>query len=304
MRSRVTSSWFTANARRICFSQDLPAVTVSPISTDAFYDREYDTRAGVSGLDALFADWTQRNETAQTSLTGQRNLAYGDGARERLDFYPGRPGAPLLVFIHGGFWHSRTKEDFLFVAPPFVERGVSVAMVEYALAPEVSLSTIADQVCRALAYLGREASSLGLRTDRILVAGHSAGGHLAAYSACASTDTGLPPHPVLVISGLFDLAPLALAPSLQNKLHLSPDEIATLSPIRLAPRPGTRLITTVGGAETSEFRRQNAEFAAAWASVHVGDIEQAGGNHFTALDALSQPGSDVFEAAMDLLELP
>ncbi|WP_187395147.1 alpha/beta hydrolase [Pigmentiphaga aceris] len=279
-------------------------MTASQTSTDAFYNREYDTRAGVEGLDALFADWAVRNEAAQSSLTGQRDLAYGTGDRERLDFYPGRPGAPLLVFIHGGFWHSRTKEDFLFVAPPFVERGISVAMIEYALAPNVSLTTITDQVRRALAFLGREANNLGLRTDRMLVSGHSAGGHLAAFSACDTTDTGLPPHPVLAISGLFDLAPIALAPNVQGKLHLSPDEIATLSPIHLAPRAGTRLITTVGGAETNEFRRQNTEFAAAWASVHVGDVAQPGGNHFTALDTLSQPGSDVFEAAMDLLELP
>lgn len=271
-------------------------------STDAFYDREYNTRQGVAGLDAVFADWAQRNASAQSSLDGQRNLAYGAGPREVLDLYLGRPGAPLLVFIHGGFWHSRTKEEFLFVAPPFVERGISVAMIEYALAPTVSLSTIADQVRRALAFLGREAPHLGVRTDRIVVSGHSAGGHLAAYSACATTDTGLPPHPVLAISGLFDLAPIALAPTLQNLLHLTPDEVALLSPARHAAKPGTRLVTTVGGAESSEFRRQNAEFAAAWSAVHVGDVEQPGGNHFTALDALSRPGSDLFEAAMDLLE--
>lgn len=273
-------------------------------STAAFYDREYNTREGVAGLDAVFADWTVRNDAAQRSLGGQRNLAYGSGERECLDLYPGRPGAPLLVFIHGGFWHSRTKEEFLFVAPPFVERGISVAMIEYALAPTVSMSAIADQVRRALAFLGREAGPLGLRADRLLVSGHSAGGHLAAYSACEGVDTGLPAHPVLTVSGLFDLAPIALAPTLQSKLHLSPDEIAALSPARLKPRLGTRLVTTVGGAETDEFRRQNAEFAAAWGAVHVGDVAQAGGNHFTALDALSRPGSDTFEAAMDLLELP
>jgi arylformamidase len=285
----------------------LPAVTASlsaSSDTDAFYDREYNTRQGVPGLDAVFADWAQRNEAAQASLVGERNLAYGSGDRERLDLYPGRPGAPLLVFIHGGFWHARTKKEFLFVAPPFVERGFSVAMIEYALAPTVSLSTIADQVRRALGFLGREAPRLGLRADRMLVSGHSAGGHLAAYSACETTDTGLPPHPVLTISGLFDLAPIALTPTLQSQLHLTPDEIVALSPARLTPRPGTRLVTTVGGAESSEFRRQNAEFAAAWNAVHVGDIEQAGGNHFTALDALSRPGSELFEAAMDLLELP
>jgi arylformamidase len=271
-------------------------------SVDAYYDREYNTREGVSGLDALFADWAQRNADAQASLSGQRNLAYGAGPREVLDLYPGRPGAPLLVFIHGGFWHSRTKEEFLFVAPPFVERGISVAMIEYALAPAVSLSTIADQIRRALRFLGNEAPRLGVRPDRMLVAGHSAGGHLAALSACETTDTGLPPHPVLAISGLFDLAPIARTPTLQRLLHLTPDEVTTLSPARLAPRAGTRLVTTVGGAETSEFRRQNTDFAAAWSAVHVGDVAQPGGNHFTALDTLSRPGADVFEAAMDLLE--
>jgi arylformamidase len=279
-------------------------MTAADSSSDAFYDREYNTREGVAGLDAVFADWAQRTAAAQASLQGQRNLAYGTGPREVLDLYPGRPGAPLLVFIHGGFWHSRTKEEFLFVAPPFVERGVSVAMIEYALAPTASLSTITDQIRRALGFLGREAPRLGLRADRVLVSGHSAGGHLAAYSACEGLDTGLPPHPVLAISGLFDLAPIARTPTLQRLLQLTPDEVAALSPQRFAPRPGTRLVTTVGGAETSEFRRQNAEFAAAWSAVHVGDVAQPGANHFTALDALTRPGSEVFEAAMDLLELP
>ena len=279
-------------------------MTAAASSTDAFLDREYNTREGVEGLDAVFADWAQRNAAAQAGLQGERNLAYGAGPREVLDLYPGRPGAPLLVFIHGGFWHSRTKEEFLFVAPPFVERGISVAMIEYALAPTVTLSTIVDQMRRALAFLNRDAVRLGLRADRVLVAGHSAGGHLAACSACETIDTGLPPHPVLAISGLFDLAPIARTPTLQRLLHLTDDEVATLSPQHLAPRPGTRLVSTVGGAETSEFRRQNDEFAAAWAAVHVGDVPQPGANHFTALDAFTRPGSDVFEAAMDLLELP
>jgi len=278
----------------------MPAPNTSP-DLAAFYDREFNTRLGIADPAALLAGWQARARKARASLRGHRDLAYGPGPRERLDLFPGAQDAPLLVFIHGGFWRARDKDEFTWVAEPYVARGVSVALVEYALAPEVTLTTIAGQVQAALAWLHRHAARHGVHFSAMVVAGHSAGGQLAALEGCRPPSPGAPsPRAVVLVSALSDLQTVQCAPSLDQDLHISDDEVLHLSPARLQPVAGVQVVTAVGSAESREFLRQNALFAQHWGSARVRDIALPGGNHFSACEALADEEHPLFEAVMGL----
>ena len=184
-------------------------------------------------------------------------------AAERLDYFPTqREAAPLLVFIHGGYWRSLDKSDFSWLAPPFIQHGVALALLNYGLAPATAIEDIVRQQLRALAWLYRNGDRLGFDPERIVVAGHSAGAHLTAMMMAALWpvyDRELPPLLVkggLGISGIYDLAPLVHAPFVNVDLRLDERRADALSPVHLPPATSAPLITAVGGLESSEFRRQ------------------------------------------------
>ncbi len=215
--------------------------------------------------------------------------------------------APLLVFIHGGYWRSLSKDDFSWVAPGYVARGIKVAVVDYGLAPHVPLETIVRQNLRALATMWLNAERLGIARDRIVVSGHSAGGHLTAMMLAArwsEYDPRLPPdllHGGVAVSGLFDLEPIRHAPYLNADLQLTLDRVAPLSPLYMTPASDAPLITAVGGDESDEFRRHTREIGIAWSTVLREDVPLPGANHFTACERFATPGERLFEASVELL---
>jgi arylformamidase len=271
-----------------------------------FYDREYNPRLLVRDPAALFAGWAVRSKAARDELRGHVDLAYGAGSRETLDLYPAAPNAPLLVFIHGGFWRFTAKEDYLWLVPPFLAAGISVALVEYELAPKVSLTTINDQSLRAIAWLHAHADAYGYRRDRIVVSGHSAGGQLAAMSACADwprIQPGLPAdvvHAVLAISGLFELQPVQETPYLKAELRMTDEEVARFSPVFHTPRPGLPVVTAVGADESDEFKRQTALLAQCWPGNVKQQLSLANAHHYTACELLADPNGPLFQAAVGL----
>lgn len=288
-----------------------------PSSFDpAFCEREYNARAAVPEAATLLGASTERARAARAMLDAQdggrqarQELAFGPGAKERIDFFPaGVDGAPLLVFIHGGYWRALDKEDVSWIAPPWLSRGVSVALPNYDLLPTVPMETIVAQVRAALAFLWRDAPRLGVDRDRIVVCGHSAGGHLAAIAACTDWPAHGPDLPsriargTLSISGLHDLEPLRHAPFLSRDLALDTDRARALSPAYQTPNAGLRAVTCVGGDESSEFHRQARLLAQHWGTALEHDVPMPGRNHFTVVEALAEPGSALFEAAADLLE--
>lgn len=269
-----------------------------------FHDREYNPRHSVSDPAALFAAWRARGDTAAVGLRGHVDLAYGDGLRERLDLYPAAPGAPLLVFIHGGFWRFCSKEDFLWIAPPFVAAGVSVAMIEYALAPTVSLTDIHRQTVKAMGWLHTHLADFGLAPGRTVVAGHSAGGQLATLLACEDTGalaSDLPAgriHSVVSVSGVHDLHPIQQTPYLQADLHITDAEVAAWSPARRTPRPGVPVLTAVGESESSEFKRQARLLRECWGDAASEPMVIAGAHHYAACEALGDPAQPLFRAVL------
>jgi arylformamidase len=270
----------------------------------ATLDAQYDVGAHYAGLEDFrerhAAERAAANARARSQAYARLDIPYGGHAREKIDHFRGAAGAPLLAYIHGGYWRARDRSDFSFLAPPWVARGIHVACLGYPLCPEVRLGRIVESCRRALAALAQEAASLGFDPARIHVAGHSAGGHLAAMMMATDWQAlGLPADLVksgTAISGIYDLEPLALT-KINADIKLDAGEIAALSPIRLAPGHRGPVILTHGGKETDEFARQARDLAAAWRgqASAVTEIASPGFYHFNVVDQLADPGSPLFQ---------
>jgi arylformamidase len=247
-------------------------------------DREYSPSSKVGGgIGPFIAAYRARSLDALASVRVRRDLRYGDGHDETLDLFPaathdGRP-APLVVFLHGGYWQELSKLDSSFAAPDLVPSGIALAAVDYTLAPVASLETIVDQATRAVAWLHDHAAELGLDPERIVVTGHSAGAHLSAMAALrlpAGTISGL-----VLIGGVFDLAPIARTP-INDALGLDDAEARRLS---VTPHVREHLPPAAviwGIDETDEFRRQSRELVDAWGAAgnEVAGVEVPSRHHF------------------------
>jgi len=279
-----------------------------PRHTPAWYDAQYHTRAGIPDALDILRRWEERSIATRAALAARLDLAYGPGAGETLDLFPAaRRRAPLLFYIHGGYWRALDKRDQSFVAAPFVAAGVSVILPNYALAPAVSLRHIVLQMVRALAWVWQQAPALGVDRRRIVLAGHSAGGHLAAMMlACRWCEVlaGMPAAPwraALSLSGVYDLDPLRHAPFLAPDLRLTASEARHLSPARL-PTPDGPLLALVGGDESSEFRRQARLIRRAWGAAAVPLCEPVPGHHhMSVLHTLADPASRTHRLALQTL---
>ena len=249
-------------------------------------DAAYDNTRAVADSARILVGFEERSRLLAERYPGELNLRFGPRERQRIDFFrAGSPGAPLLVFIHGGYWQMRRKETFRFLAAGALHHGISVALPGYTLAPEQNLAGIVTEIRDALRWLREHADSLGFDRSRIVVAGWSAGGHLAAMAADEPGVTG-----VLAISGIFDLEPIRLC-CLNDKLLLKPEEVAGLSPLRL-PLSEKTLFAVCGSDELPELQRQSWDFARhrAAAKLPGGAFTLAGRNHFTILEELETPG--------------
>ncbi|MGE0097580.1 MAG: alpha/beta hydrolase [Hydrogenophaga sp.] len=285
----------------------------------AWLDLEYNNRARVPGHLAHFERWAHDSAQARVGGRALLDVSYGLGAGETLDLFPaprspGMPLAPVLVFIHGGWWRSLDKADHSFIAPPFVDGGVCVVVPNYALCPAVTIPQITLQMVRALAWVHRHIAAHGGDPDRITVVGHSAGGHLAAMMlACEWTRVGedLPDSLVknaLSISGLHDLEPVMHTPFVRESLRLTPSQVKKASPALLPAPPlrdgRGRLYAVAGADESSEFLRQNRLIQQAWGSQVVPVCEALPGlNHFSIVEALAQPGHRLHELTQELLDI-
>jgi arylformamidase len=243
------------------------------------------------------------NERVRAALPPEE-IPYGAHEREKIDLYrAAAPGAPLFAFFHPGYWRSRSRGEFSYLAPAFVERGVNFASIGYPLCPEVRLRTVVDSARQAVAFLGREADRLGFDRARLHIGGHSAGGHLTAVMAATDwTPFGLPRDLMksgTALSGLYDLEPVTKL-EVNELVRIDAAEIADLSPITMQPRIRGPILLTIGGLETEAFRRQMHRLDAAWrkkgAAITI--LDTPGLHHFDVVDTLGQPGSPIFEAAM------
>ena len=280
----------------------------------AWLDAQYNIRARVADHAQVLARWAEASALVRRASPAHLDVAYGPGAGETLDIFPATatvaPAAPVLVFIHGGYWRSLDKSDHSFIAPSFNADGALVVVPNYALCPAVSVEHIVLQMARALAWVWRHAPQYGGDPSRIALAGHSAGGHLATMLlSCRwkQIDEELPVQPVagaLSVSGLYDMEPLRHSPYLQGDLRLTPAAVARLSPAFI-PRPKVaKLYAVVGLDESDEFLRQNRLIRDVWGPTAVPVCETLPSrNHFSVLNSLAEPGGRLHELALRLLGL-
>jgi arylformamidase len=275
----------------------------------AWLDRMYNNRALVPEHAVHLRRWAEESADVMRSHARELDVRYGGGPSEHLDIFPAaQANAPVLVFIHGGFWRALDKRDASFVAPPLTREGVCVVVPNYALAPAVTVPQIVMQMVKAVAWTWRNIAKHGGDPRRITVAGHSAGGHLAAMMlACvwSAYERDLPDGLVrnaLSISGLYDLEPIMHTPFLQESLQLTPDQARKASPALLAPPAYGKLYTVVGADESEEFLRHNRLIQSAWGKDRVPVCEELPGlNHYTALEAMAEPGHRLHQLALKLV---
>ncbi len=287
-----------------------------------WYDRMYNNRELVPDFAHHLSTWTVRSIMARQLPGTHLDVPYGLGEGETLDVF--RPHgeavdaagkAPVLVFLHGGYWRSLDKSDHSFVAPEFTDAGACVVVPNYALCPgtdelPVTVPHIALQMVKALVWTWRNIAQYGGDANRITVVGHSAGGHLAAMMlACVwkAAAADLPDDLVknaLSISGLHELDAIRSTPFLQNSLRLTPEDAIKASPAWM-PRPALGVLYSVcGGDESAEFIRQNRLIQRTWGrkSVPLCEVLPAL-NHFSILGAMADPDSRLHQICRDLLRL-
>jgi arylformamidase len=276
----------------------------------AWLNAQYDNRELVPEHPKILAHWAEASALSRANSDCRLDLRYGEGPFESLDLFAApQTGAPVLVFIHGGYWRSLDKRDFSFIAPAFNAAGAMVVVPNYALCPAVSIEQITWQLVHALQWVWRHAAKHRGDPQRIVVAGHSAGAHLAAMLlSCRWKQVAddLPAQLVsgaMAISGLYDLEPLRHVAFLQPDLQLSPASVKRLSPA-FFPRPKGKLYAAVGADESQEFLRQNQLIRDVWGPTAVPVCETIPRrNHFDVLESLVDPGGRLHDLTLRLLGL-
>ena len=264
----------------------------------ATLDAAYDNTEQVADSQDYRARWWEASAAIRAKPASRLDLRYGERPRATLDYFPAADGGPLFVFIHGGYWQRNEKERFSFTAIGPNAHGINVAVPGYTLAPDARLTDIVAEMRQALSFLAARADQLGFDPAKVFVGGWSAGGHLtAAVSGHPAVAGGIP------ISGIFDLEPIALG-VLNDKLQLSADEVAKLSPLNNLPARSPPLELFVGGAELPELKRQSQDYATAARSrgLPVNLTTLPGHHHFSILDELSSPEGALTHALLKLVK--
>ena len=263
-------------------------------------EEEYSPSSMIGGHYQPFIEaYVNQSQLAFMSVPCRRDLRYGEGPRAWMDYFPApRKDAELLVFIHGGYWQELSKNESAFLAPAWIKSGRAHCVLDYDLAPSVSLETIVQECSAALHWLIANAPELGFDPEKIVLAGSSAGAHLAAMLCLRHPEI----RGAVLLSGIYDLEPLV--PTYVNwALGLDEARAQRLSPMYLLSssekRRFPKCLIAWGEHETHEFKRQSQEFAAlVLAQGTQCDIfEVAGRNHFDIATTLGNRRHALFARA-------
>ena len=266
--------------------------------TQAELDAQYDTALPAREDVARYLErFAALSEVARAEFP-PRTVAYGSHPREILDLFPAaQPGAPVLLWVHGGYWRRLSKDDSSYVVPPLARAGIAVAIPSYPLAPEASL----DEIVRALhaAYAATVENAGQLRADpkRVFFAGHSVGAQLAGMLAASHPNRGL-----ACISGLYDLEPVRRS-KINETIAMNATQARRYSPLHhLPPAPGSLLLAT-GEREQNEFHRQQRAYADAWraAGGHVREIAATEHDHFSVVLDLADERTSLARELRELI---
>jgi arylformamidase len=265
-------------------------------------EAEYNNRRRVAESGEIMERWLMLSAAYRLANAPESDRPYGPRERQRYDLFVASTGsAPLVVYIHGGYWQRGDRKDYSFVARELNANGISVAIPSYSLCPAASVLEIIDEMEMCLVALWKK-----LRR-RPVVVGHSAGAHLAAAVLAKdwSGVAGVPPDLVRAaygLSGVYDLAPL-IGTSINEALGLSAGVARAASPMfRPAPPKGRQFVAAVGGDESAEFLRQSRDIARSWeqAGLRTQSIVMADTNHFTIVEELTRAHSPMLARIVEL----
>ena len=273
-------------------------------------DAQYNNRAMVPEYIQMYEAWEPMCTEVFSAFSSHKNVAYGTSSRETLDIISPRHKGPhpALLYIHGGYWMSRTKGDQTFLARAYAQAGISFVLLEYDLIPEVRMGDIVNQCRSAATWVYHHAGDYGIDPDQIFISGHSAGGHLTAMLAATNWQTfsGAPENLIkggIALSGIYDLTPVQHS-YMQETLALTDEELANYSPQFFETAPSIPLIVAPGSAESDAFRHQSANLVNVWNAKGANCVymEPAGCNHFSILAEFANPDSTLTQASIQLIK--
>ena len=260
-------------------------------------DRAYDNRGAVPNSRACLARWAEASLELYRTVPAHRDLHYGADPRQRMDFFPARhSGRPTVFYIHGGYWQWCDKEDEAFIAAGPLAHDINVAIVEYTLCPQISLRGMVAEISAALRWLLPLLPELGADPTALVVAGSSAGAHLAAMMAGRPEVKG-----TLLISGIYELEPIRLS-RMNETLRLDVMSSMHNSPILNLPEHAGPACFAVGSGELPEMLRQSKEYYQAWVGNDLPGWRETleGTDHFTIMDELAAPNGRLTSAVLRL----
>ena len=265
-------------------------------------------RDHVADFESISAAFVEASNAAREAFGAPLQRAYGSHARQTLEVFgadPSKPGRPVHVFIHGGYWRANRKQDYAFVAHSVLAAGAVLVGLEYPLMPQMRMAGLIASVRQGAAYVAEHAQEWGGDGKNITASGHSAGGHLASYLAAHGPhETEMPRlvRGLLLISGLYDLDPLTQS-FLQAEIGLTEDEVDQFSPIGAQHDPAVKRVLAVGGAETLPFHTQADELQVVLTGqgARTQRLTTQGHNHMDVVSALGEPQSQLGQALRDLI---
>ena len=255
-------------------------------------DKAYNNSLAVANSSEIVQSWVQSSISAKERLHGDRDISYGSSKSQSFDFFSAGNNAPVIVFLHGGFWQMRSKDDFTFIAPPLFEAGFSVAMLGYRLAPHANMNEIIQDVRDGLKAIRTYMKEQNIASQKMWLLGWSAGAHLISMvqdEACVLGGTA--------ISGIYDLEPMKHC-YINDKLQLDESAVLKNSPMLLKQDLIKPLDVFVGGAELPEMQRQSIDFARYRSSSKaVGGFKNIPEkNHYTIMDELTDKSGELFKS--------
>ena len=272
-------------------------------------DLAYNNSIAVMNSAEITQSWVDASRVIRERLQADSNVAlnvaYGPGARQCFDFFSAGKNTPIVVFVHGGFWQMRCKEDFMFIVPTLLKHGISVAMLGYTLAPEANMGNMVKDIC-----MGLDAIEKKVRNDRqtegadefetflgFCLLGWSAGAHLVAATIDQPNVRA-----AVCISGIYDLEPMRHC-YVNEKLQLDADDALQFSPIKQTNHFGKPLDLFVGGAELPAMQMQTNDFYRyRQAQAQPGEFTLLNGlNHYTIFDELVNEDGAVLKAIQKIL---
>ena len=261
-------------------------------------DDSYNNSKAVPESGEIFNHWIKKSQAFRAEHAQFLDVSYGTLPREKLDYFSAGPNTPVLIFIHGGFWQMRAKDDFAFFAEAYLKEGISVVMVGYPLAPDASMDQIVASSRKAVRYISQHISEWGGNPDNVILSGWSSGGHLAVASMNEMKLKAIVP-----ISGIYELEPL-VGTYLNKKLQMDLSVAKRNSPMLDLPKGKTPLYLFVGGSELIEMRRQSFDFDGRLKATHypVSLQEIPGKNHYTMLEQFGAEQGEIHRRIVALIK--